>query len=125
MQQPAAQIPWSHHQIILDKLKTKKDRLFYIEKNVENGWSRNILLQQIATGLHFRQGKAISNFENTLPPQQSDLVKESFINPYLFDFLGMTETIQGRELEKALMQHIKKFMLELGKGFAYVLLNNR
>jgi len=120
VQQLAAQIPWSHHQVILDKFKEQEQRLFYIQKIVENGWSRNILLQQIETGVHNRQGKVISNFETTLPPMQSDLVKESFKSPYVFDFLDMTEAIQERELEKALIQHLKKFMLELGSGFAYV-----
>lgn len=120
VQQLAAQIPWSHQQVILDKFKSQEQRLFYIQKIIENGWSRNILLQQIETGLHNRQGKAISNFETTLPPMQSDLVRESFKSPYVFDFLDLTQAMQERELEKALIQHLKKFMLELGRGFAYV-----
>lgn len=120
VQQLAAQIPWTHHQVILDKIKQQQERLFYIQKIIENGWSRNILVHQIESGLHKRQGKAITNFESTLPASQSDLVRESFKNPYVFDFLDMTETIQERELERALTHHLKNFMPELGKGFAYV-----
>lgn len=115
-----AQIPWAHHIVILNKIKLQKDRLFYIKKTLENGWSKSVLALQIESQLHLRQGKAITNFENTLPKAQSDLARETLKNPYLFDFLGLTDEIQERELEKALTQHIKKFMLELGRGFAYV-----
>jgi predicted nuclease of restriction endonuclease-like (RecB) superfamily len=115
-----AQIPWAHHIVILNKIKLQKDRLFYIEKTLENGWSKSVLALQIESQLHLRQGKAITNFETTLPKAQSDLARETLKNPYLFDFLGLTDEIQERELEKALIQHIKKFMLELGRGFAYV-----
>ncbi len=115
-----AQIPWTHHTIILDKVKAEKERLFYIKKTAENGWSKSVLAMQIESQLHLRQGNAITNFENTLPKAQSDLARETLKNPYLFDFLGLTDEIQERELEKALIQHIKKFMLELGRGFAYV-----
>jgi predicted nuclease of restriction endonuclease-like (RecB) superfamily/cell fate (sporulation/competence/biofilm development) regulator YmcA (YheA/YmcA/DUF963 family) len=115
-----AQIPWTHHTIILDKVKAEKERLFYIKKTAENGWSKSVLAMQIDSQLHLRQGNAITNFENTLPKAQSDLARETLKNPYLFDFLGLTDEIQERELEKALIQHIKKFMLELGRGFAYV-----
>ena len=120
MQQPAAQLPWGHHQLLLDKIKTANEREFYTQKVVENGWSRNILLQQIESHLHLRQGNAITNFKNTLPKAQSDLARETLKNPYLFDFLGLSDEIHERELEKALIQHMKKFMLELGRGFAYV-----
>lgn len=115
-----AQIPWTHHTVILDKIKTEKERIFYIKKTAENGWSKSVLAMQIESQLHLRQGNAITNFENTLPKAQSDLARETLKNPYLFDFLGLTDEIQERELEKALIQHIKKFMLELGRGFAYV-----
>lgn len=120
MQQVLAQIPWTHHTIILDKLKTEKERLFYIKKTAENGWSKSVLMAQIESGLYLRQGNAITNFQLTLPKTQSDLATETLKNPYLFDFLGISEEMQERDLEKALIQHIKKFMLELGRGFAYV-----
>lgn len=115
-----ARLPWTHHIIILDKVKTTEERLFYIKKTIENGWSKNILSLQIESKLFERQGKAITNFEITLPQYQSDLVKETFKNPYIFDFLSLNEEVQERELEKALIEHLKKFMLELGRGFAYV-----
>lgn len=120
VQQLAAQLTWSHHQVLLDKLKTTGERVFYIKKTIENGWSRNVLGVQIDSQLHLRQGNAITNFEHTLPKTHSDLAKESIKNPYLFDFLSIGENMQERELEAALIQHIKRFMLELGRGFSYV-----
>ncbi len=120
LQHPAAKLPWGHHVVVLDKLKTNDQRLFYIQKCVENGWSRSVLVHQIESGLHNRQGKAITNFERTLPNYQSDLAREMFKNPYLFDFLNIGEEAKERELEKALMHHLRKFLLELGRGFAYV-----
>ena len=120
LQQAAAKLPWFHICTLLDKIKNSEERRFYASKAIENGWSRSILIHQIESDLYLRQGKAITNFERTLPKSQSDLAKESIKNPYLFDFVGMGEEMQERELEKALIQHIKKFMLELGKGFSYV-----
>ncbi len=120
VQQVAAQLPWGHHQLLLDKIKLPAEREFYTSKAVENGWSRNVLAAQIQSQLHLRQGSAITNFEITLPKPQSDLARETLKNPYVFDFLGIGEEMQERELEKALIQHMKKFMLELGRGFAYV-----
>ncbi len=120
VQQAAAQLPWGHHQVLLDKIKEPQQRLFYIFKCIENGWSRNILSEQIASNLFERQGKAITNFKDTLPPLQSDLAQQTLKNPYVFDFLSLNEEIKERELEKALIQHLKRFMLELGKGYAYV-----
>ncbi|GGC43074.1 hypothetical protein GCM10011386_39190 [Parapedobacter defluvii] len=120
MQLPVAQIPWSHHTVILDRVKDANIRMYYIRKTLENGWSKDVLALQIENRLHERQGQAITNFERTLPKPQSDLAKDTLKNPYLFDFLGIGEDIQERELEKALVQHIRKFLLELGKGFAYV-----
>ncbi len=114
------QIPWAHHIVLLNKTKAGEERLFYLKKSVENGWSRSVLTLQIESQLHLRQGKAITNFELTLPKPHSDQARETLKNPYLFDFLGIGEDIQERELEKALIQHIKKFTLELGRGFAYV-----
>lgn len=115
-----AQIPWAHHIIILTKLSFLEERLFYIKKTAENGWSKSILGLQIESGLHLRQGNAINNFTDTLPKPQSDLARETLKNPYIFDFLGIGGEMHERDIEKALIQHIKKFMLELGKGFAYV-----
>ena len=120
VQQLAALLPWTHHQLLLDKVKSKDERLFYIRKCVENGWSRNILAEQIDSGLHKRQGKALHNFKSTLPAIETDLAVETFKNPYMFDFLTLSEEMKERDLEQGLIEHLKKFMLELGKGFAYV-----
>lgn len=113
-------IPWTHHTIILDKIKLLDQRLFYIRKTAENGWTKTILSFQIEGKLYERHGQAITNFDSTLPLSQSNLARETLKNPYLFDFLSLGEHVQERELEKALVQHMKKFLLELGKGFAYV-----
>ena len=115
-----AQIPWSDHQVLLDKVKDSEVRAFYIQQTIKNGWSRNVLVQQISGKLFQRQGKALSNFELTLPNPQSDLATETLKNPYLFDFLNLDAEAKEREVEAALIQHIRKFLLELGRGFAYV-----
>lgn len=120
LQQSVAKLPWGHICILLDKLKQPEERIFYAQKSVENGWSRNILILQIQNKLYKRKGAAITNFENTLPKSQSDLAQETLKNPYLFDFLSMSEEMQEKDLEKGLILHLKKFMLELGRGFAYV-----
>ena len=120
MQAPLAQLSWYHHITLLSKLKDPAIRTFYMEHAIKNGWSRDVMVLQIENKLHKRQGKAITNFDSTLPPPQSDLAKETLKNPYLFDFLSIGEEMQEREMEKALVLHIKKFLLELGRGFAYV-----
>lgn len=120
MQHPAAQIPWTHHQVILDKVKSTEERLFYVIKTADNNWSRNVLGLQIENNLYQRQGKAITNFDTTLALPAADLAKETFKNPYIFDFLSLSEEAREREVENALIQHLKKFLLELGRGFAYV-----
>jgi predicted nuclease of restriction endonuclease-like (RecB) superfamily len=113
-------LPWAHNIVLLDKLSTPHERLFFAQKCIQNGWSKAVLIHQIDSGLITRQGKAITNFEQTLPKYQSDLARETLKNPYFFGFLGMEEEVHERELEKALIQHIKKFLLELGRGFAFV-----
>ena len=103
-QQAVALIPWAHHQVILDKIKTLNERLFYIQRTVEQGWSRNVLALQIESRLYERQGKSITDFKNTLPKINSDLAQETFKNPYLLDFLDIGEEIRERDLENALIQ---------------------
>ncbi len=120
VQQPAAQIPWTHHCMLLDKLSTVEDRLWYAAKTVENGWSRNILALQIDANLHQRQGKALTNFHHTLPPPQSDLAQQMTKDPYLFDFLNLRDDANERAVESGLLAHVEKFLLELGVGFALV-----
>ncbi|KAB7727033.1 DUF1016 family protein [Rudanella paleaurantiibacter] len=119
-QRPVAQLPWSHHLILLEKIKQPETRLFYMAKASEHGWSRDVLSLQIKSGLHERQGKAITNFEHRLPAPQSDLAQQLIKDPYIFDFLTLREDFQERELEDALTGHITRFLLELGAGFAYV-----
>ncbi len=120
VQQVAGQIPWFHNCVLLDKVKDQTEREFYIRKTIENGWSRDILEIQIETGLYLRQGKAITNFELTLPKPQSDLANEILKNPYNFDFLGLGEEARELEIEAAMMRHIRDYLLELGVGFAFV-----
>lgn len=115
-----AQIPWAHNITILDRTKINEERLFYVKKTLENNWSKNVLIHQIESGLYHRQGKAISNFTQTLPMLQSDLAKEMLKDPYKFDFLNLSEEYFEKDLEDALVNHITKFLLELGAGFSYV-----
>jgi len=113
-------IPWGHHVLILKKIKVVEVALFYIQKITENNWSRAVLEYQIETGLYERQGKAISNFEKTLPQPDSDLAQQLLKDPYNFDFLTLSERAKEKELEDKLIENITNFLLELGKGFAYM-----
>jgi len=115
-----AQLPWYHQLALLDKLKTEAERRWYVAKSLEHNWSRNVLVMQIETRLFERSGTAITNFEDRLPKPQSDLARESLKDPYRFDFLGLTEEAQEREIENALVKHVTEFLLELGAGFAFV-----
>ena len=113
-------IPWGHQKTIIDKCKSAKQALFYINKTIENNWSRAVLEYQIETDLYDRQGKAVTNFNLTLPAPQSDLANEMMKDPYNFDFLRLSEKVKETDLEKALVQHITHFLPELGIGFAYM-----
>ena len=113
-------IPWGHHILILKKIKEFQEAIFYINKTIENNWSRAVLEYQIETNLFNRQGKAITNFESTLPEIESDLAKELLKDPYNFEFLLLSEQAKEKDLEQQLIVHISKFLLELGKGFAYM-----
>jgi predicted nuclease of restriction endonuclease-like (RecB) superfamily len=113
-------IPWGHQGVILQKIKRYDEALFYIQKTIENNWSRVILLHQIESNLYERQGKAIHNFHISLPEPQSDLAIQLLKDPYKFDFLQLTEKYNEHDLEKALTQHITQFLLELGAGFSFV-----
>ncbi|MFN9533707.1 MAG: PDDEXK nuclease domain-containing protein, partial [Pseudanabaena sp.] len=118
VQQVAAQIPWFHNCILLDKVKPKPERIWYIQETITNGWSRAVLKHQIETKLYQRQGKTINNFYLTLPQSQSDLAQQLMTDPYTFDFLTLAQKAQERDLEKALLERIRSFLLELGTGFA-------
>lgn len=120
VQQAAAQLPWFHLCTLLDKLKSNELREWYASQAAEHGWSRNILVMQIETRLHERQGRAVSNFADRLPRAHSDLARDALKDPYIFDFLGLAEDAQERDIERALTQHITRFLLELGAGFAFV-----
>jgi predicted nuclease of restriction endonuclease-like (RecB) superfamily len=120
VQQAVAQLPWGHNVILLDKLQSREVRLWYAAKAREQGWSRAILVLQIESRLHERQGQAVYNFPTTLPPEASDMAAQIFKDPYLFDFLGTADPCQEREVEQALVDHIQRFLLELGSGFAFV-----
>lgn len=113
-------IPWGHHTTILRKIKNVKEAIFYISKTIENNWSRSVLEYQIETDLFHRQGKAITNFKNSLPAVQSDLANALLKDPYNFEFLTLSEQVKEKDLEQKLVQHISQFLLELGKGFAYM-----
>lgn len=115
-----AKIPWGHNQILINKLETQEQRLWYAHKVLEHGWSRDVLALQIESDLYGRQGEALTNFEQTLPPAQSDLSRQLLKDPYNFSFLGLEESVQERDLERALVERIRDFLLELGVGFAFV-----
>jgi len=118
--QAVAQIPWGHNRLIISKIKSTTEALFYCKATIENGWSREQLEIQIKNKYYQIKGKAITNFKNTLPETQSQLAIETLKNPYNFDFLGLEDDALELEIEKAMMQHITKFLLELGKGFAFI-----
>ena len=120
VQRTVAQIPWRSNLALLDKLDIPETRLWYARKTIENGWSRDVLVIQIENRLHERQGKAVSNFHQVLPPADSDMAAQVFKDPYLFDFLGTADPRKEREVEQALVDHIQKFLLEMGAGFAFV-----
>ncbi|MDR0307509.1 MAG: PDDEXK nuclease domain-containing protein [Chitinispirillales bacterium] len=113
-------IPWGHHVKVMQKVKNVDHALFYIRKTLENNWSRSVLEYQIETNLYSRQGKAVTNFNNTLPEPQSDLANEIMKDPYNFDFLRLAEKVKETDIEKALVGHISHFLPELGIGFAYM-----
>jgi predicted nuclease of restriction endonuclease-like (RecB) superfamily len=120
VQQAAAQIPWFHNCVIIDKIRTNEERLWYIRQTIENGWSRNILVLQIKNGLYRRRGQAVTNYGKVLPSPQSDLAQQTLKDPYIFDFLTIDKDAHERAIEKELVNHITKFLLELGAGFAFV-----
>ena len=113
-------VPWGHHKLLIDKfLKAPEKVMFYVQKTIENNWSRTVLEWQIESNLYERQGKAISNFNRTLPTPQSDLAQQITKDPYIIDIMGVRQEMQERELEEHLDSHISKYLLELGKGFTY------
>lgn len=119
--EPLFAIPWGHHKIIIDKCNgNPKKALFFVNQVIQNNWSRAVLLNFLDTDLYERQGKAITNFNLTLPAMQSDLAQEITKDPYKFDFITLTQSYNEKELKDALMDNIQKFLLKLGNGFAFV-----
>ena len=122
VQQVVAQIPWGHNIILMDKVSNPDERVWYIQKAIENSWSRNVLVHQIESGLYERQVSAekVSNFEHRLPSPQSELAVQTMKDPYVFDFIPFREDMLERDIEQALVRDITKLLLELGTGFAFV-----
>ncbi len=113
-------LPWAHNLVLLDKLKRTEERHWYAAAALRYGWSRAVLAAQISAKAHRRHGKAITNFKNTLPPDRSDLAHQTLKDPYTFDFLTLGLDARERELERGLVEHIQKFLVELGVGFAFL-----
>ena len=122
VQQVVAQIPWGHNLVLLDKVADTEERIWYIEACRKNGWSRNVLVHQIESGLYQRQALAekVSNFEHRLPSPQSELAVQTMKDPYVFDFIPFQENMVERDIERALVQDVTKLLLELGTGFAFL-----
>ena len=122
VQQVVAQIPWGHNVVLMDKVPDTKEREWYIRKSAENGWSRNVLVHQIESGLYRRQAlaKKVSNFEERLPSPQSELAVQTMKDPYVFDFVPFRENMVERDIEQALVRDVTKLLLELGTGFAFL-----
>ena len=122
VQQLVAQIPWGHNIILLDKIKNKEERNWYIKQSITNGWSRSVLIMQISSNLYKRQAslQKVSNFSSTLPDIQSDLALQTMKDPYIFDFISLKGKAKEAEIEKAMINRIKDVLIELGNGFAFV-----
>lgn len=120
VQEVLAQITWSHNIAILEKVKSPEEREYYVRQCIAHGWSRSVLVHHIESGFYFRQGKALTNFDRTLLPPQSDLAGEALKDPYIFDFLNLGPEARERDLEQALLVHVRDFLLEMGAGFALV-----
>lgn len=120
VQRSVGQIPWRHNVLIVSKASSIEEALFYISKTLENGWSSDVLALQIKSGLFNRNGKSINNFKTTLPNPNSELVEQTLKDPYHLDFITVAPQAKELDIEKQLVQHISQFLLELGKGFAFV-----
>ena len=118
--QIAAELPWMHNAVLIEKVKDVSARTWYMRQTLEHGWSRPILTLHIQQGDYERKGKAITNFSRTLPAPHSDLARDVLKDPYIFDFLGLTDDTREREIENALLAHLREFLIELGNGFAFV-----
>ena len=120
LQQVVARVPWGHNILLFEKVKDLPTRLWYARQTLDQGWSRDALTVQIKNRAHERQGGAVTNFDQTLPAPHAEIAGQLLKDPYLFDFLTLEEPFHERELEVGLLTHIQKFLLELGRGFAFV-----
>lgn len=122
VQQVVAQIPWGHNVVIMDKIEPMEQRMWYVKKTIENGWSRDVLVHQIESGLYERQEivEKITNFERHLPAPQSELAVQTMKDPYVFDFIALKENMKERDIEQALVKDVTSLLLEFGTGFAFV-----
>lgn len=120
LQAPLAELSWYHHLTLIEKLQSSETRIWYAQRCVAYGWSRDVMALQIQSALHQREGQAQENFSTTLPKPQSDLARQTLKDPYFFDFLRLGKEVDEREVELALIAHIRSFLLELGVGFAFV-----
>lgn len=120
IQQVAGELPWYHHVVLMERVKEHESRLFYIQNAVKYGWSRAVMIHQIELNLYNRQGKAVTNFKEKLASPTSDLANQTLKDPYIFDFLSISKEAHEREIEKGLVAHIEKFLMELGAGFSFV-----
>jgi len=119
-QQVVAQLPWAHNIILIQKLKDLPTRFWYARQALEHGWSRDTLALMISSEAHNRQGAAVTNFDEQLPEPHAQLAKDTLKDPYIFDFLTLDKPFRERELETGLIEHLERFLLELGSGFAFV-----
>lgn len=120
VQQLAAQLPWYHHCVLLDRISDQETRVWYVEQAVREGWSRATLTLQIKRRIHARHGRALTNFERTLPRKVAGVASQLFKDPFLFDFLDVAVPIRERELERSLIEQLPRLLMELGAGFAFV-----
>ncbi len=120
LQQVVAKLPWFHHVILIERVKDRAARFWYMQQAIGQGWSRAVLTAQIRARAHRGAGRAITNFAATLPPAQSDLAQQTLKDPYVFDFLTLGAAAHERDLEQALIEHIQRFLVALGVGFAFV-----
>ncbi len=118
--QPVSQLPWGHIVRLIQLVKNRVTRDFYIQQTVTEGWSRDLMEMRIKSQLHLRAGQSVNNFARTMPQAESDMARQIFKDPYLFDFMGTADPRREAEVEQALVDHIQKFLLELGTGFAFV-----
>ena len=113
-------IPWGHQKVIISKAQNIEEALFYAHQTLSNSWSRSILENQFKQQFYEHYGQGQTNFSQTLPTLTADMAQEVVKDPYWFDFVSVSQKARERDIEKQLVTHITQFLLELGKGFAFV-----